>query len=295
MKVAPLPENEKERLDDLKNYAILDTLPEIDFDDFTKIAANIFGTPIALISLVDESRQWFKSSYGLGATETPREVAFCSHAILQDDVFVVPDSFKDERFHDNPLAVGAPHVRFYAGAPLKTPSGHKLGTLCVIDSTPREFDEEQKEILKALGRQVINQMELRLSLKEAKSAATTKASFLATMSHEIRTPLNGILGCADILLDSVKEEEDRKLVRTITGCGDTLLNLINGILDFSKLESGKMEIENEPFNLRENVDQIIHLFKSQIKSHHKLIHNHRAPSISISTLIRMFPRGFMVM
>ncbi len=266
MKVAPLPENEKERLDDLKNYAILDTLPEIDFDDFTKIAANIFGTPIALISLVDESRQWFKSSYGLGATETPREVAFCSHAILQDDVFVVPDSFKDERFHDNPLAVGAPHVRFYAGAPLKTPSGHKLGTLCVIDSTPREFDEEQKEILKALGRQVINQMELRLSLKEAKSAATTKASFLATMSHEIRTPLNGILGCADILLDSVKEEEDRKLVRTITGCGDTLLNLINGILDFSKLESGKMEIENEPFNLRENVDQIIHLFKSQIKS-----------------------------
>jgi signal transduction histidine kinase len=103
---------------------------------------------------------------------------------------------------------------------------------------------------------VINQMELRLSLKKAKSAATTKASFLATMSHEIRTPLNGILGCADILLDSVKEEENKKLVRTITGCGDTLLNLINGILDFSKLESGKMEVE----------DQIVHLFKSQTNS-----------------------------
>jgi two-component system sensor histidine kinase/response regulator len=113
---------------------------------------------------------------------------------------------------------------------------------------------------------VINQMELRLSLKKAKSAATTKASFLATMSHEIRTPLNGILGCADILLDSVKEEENKKLVRTITGCGDTLLNLINGILDFSKLESGKMEVEDEPFNLSENVDQIVHLFKSQTNS-----------------------------
>jgi len=266
MKIAPLPEKEKERLDNLKSYQILDTLPEGDFDDFTKISASIFGTPIALISLVDESRQWFKSSFGLGATETPREIAFCSHAILQDDVFVVADSFKDERFHDNPLAVGAPHVRFYAGAPLTTPSGHKLGTLCVIDSEPREFSEEQKEILKALGRQVINQMELRLSLKKAESAATTKASFLATMSHEIRTPLNGILGCADILLDSVKDEEDRKLVKTITGCGDTLLNLINGILDFSKLESGKVEVEYDVFNLRDNIDQVVHLFKSQAYS-----------------------------
>lgn len=263
MKVAPLPEDEKERLDALRNYQILDTLPEMDFDDFTKVASHICGTPIALISLVDESRQWFKSRFGLDAEETPRDVAFCSHAILQDDVFVVPDSFKDERFHDNPLAVGAPHVRFYAGAPLNTPSGHRIGTLCVIDSNPREFDKEKQETLKAIARQVINQMELRLSMKEAKKAAKIKSSFLATMSHEIRTPLNGILGCANILLDRAKEEEDKKLAQTITGCGDTLLTIINDILDFSKLESGKMEVENEAFNLTENVEQIIQLFNSQ--------------------------------
>ena len=209
MKSAPLPKDEKERLDALKSYQILDTLPEIDFDDFTKLASYTCGTPIALVSLVDESRQWFKSRFGLEATETPRDVAFCSHTILQDDVFVIPDSHKDERFHDNPLAVGAPHVRFYAGAPLITPSGHKIGTLCVIDHNPREITEEQKEILQAIGRQVINQMELRLSVKDAEQATKMKASFMATMSHEIRTPLNGILGCANILLDRVKSEEDK--------------------------------------------------------------------------------------
>lgn len=263
MKVAPLPEDEKVRLDALKNYQILDTFPEMDFDDFTKVASHICGTPIALISLVDESRQWFKSRFGLDAEETPRDLAFCSHAILHDDVFVVLDSFKDERFHDNPLAVSAPHVRFYAGAPLNTPSGHRIGTLCVIDSKPREFDKERQETLKAIARQVINQMELRLLMKEAQKAAKTKSLFLATMSHEIRTPLNGILGCANILLDRAKEEEDKKLAQTITGCGDTLLTLINDILDFSKLESGKMEVENEAFSLSENVEQIIQLFNSQ--------------------------------
>jgi len=263
MKTASLPEDEKERLETLESYQILDTLPEMDFDDFTRVASYTCGTPIALISLIDESRQWFKSRFGLDATETPRDVAFCSHAILQDDVFVVSDSFKDERFHDNPLAVGAPHVRFYAGAPLNTPSGHKIGTLCVIDSNPREFNGQQKEVLKAIARQVVNQMELRLSMKKAQRAVKTKASFLATMSHEIRTPLNGILGCANILLDRPFEHEDKKLVKTITSCGDTLLTLINDILDFSKIESGKMEIENEAFNLIDNVDQVVHLFNSQ--------------------------------
>jgi signal transduction histidine kinase len=265
MKTAEIPPDEAERIKALKEFQILDTLPEMDFDDFTKIASYICQTPIALISLVDESRQWFKSTVGLDAPETPRDVAFCSHAILQDDVFIIPDSFKDERFHDNPLAIQAPDVRFYAGAPLITSAGYKIGTLCVIDDHPRNIDLKQIEALQALARQVVNQLELRLAKNNANELAKTKASFLATMSHEIRTPLNGILGCANLLLDTVKDKKHLKLTETITQCGDSLLTLVNDILDFTKIESGKMKIENEAFNLNQSLTEIIHLFSQEAK------------------------------
>ncbi|MFT6249610.1 MAG: signal transduction histidine kinase [Cognaticolwellia sp.] len=265
MITAPLPSDEAGRIKELKYFQILDTVPEAAFDDFTKIASYICQTPIALITLVDESRQWFKSKVGLDATETSRDMAFCSHAILQDDVFVIPDSLKDERFYDNPLATQAPDIRFYAGAPLTTSSGHKIGTLCVIDDHPRNIDLKQTKILQALARQVVNQLELRLAKKVASELAKTKASFLATMSHEIRTPLNGILGCANILLDTVKDKEHIKLTETITQCGHSLLKLVNDILDFAKIESGKIELENEAFNLHQFLAEIVHLFSHEAK------------------------------
>ncbi|MFT6735769.1 MAG: signal transduction histidine kinase [Polaribacter sp.] len=265
MITAPLPSDEAGRIKELKYFQILDTVPEAAFDDFTKIASYICQTPIALITLVDESRQWFKSKVGLDANETSRDMAFCSHAILQDDVFVIPDSLKDERFYDNPLATQAPDIRFYAGAPLTTSSGHKIGTLCVIDDHPRNIDLKQTKILQALARQVVNQLELRLAKKVASELAKTKASFLATMSHEIRTPLNGILGCANILLDTVKDKEHIKLTETITQCGHSLLKLVNDILDFAKIESGKIELENEAFNLHQFLAEIVHLFSHEAK------------------------------
>lgn len=265
MITAPLPSDEAGRIKELKYFQILDTVPEAAFDDFTKIASYICQTPIALITLVDESRQWFKSKVGLDANETSRDMAFCSHAILQDDVFVIPDSLKDERFYDNPLATQAPDIRFYAGAPLTTSSGHKIGTLCVIDDHPRNIDLKQTKILQALARQVVNQLELRLAKKVASELAKTKASFLATMSHEIRTPLNGILGCANILLDTVKDKDHIKLTETITQCGHSLLKLVNDILDFAKIESGKIELENEAFNLHQFLAEIVHLFSHEAK------------------------------
>jgi PAS domain S-box-containing protein len=159
---APLPVNESERLKALRRYRILDTGPEAPFDDLTMLAAEICETPVALISLVDECRQWFKSKVGLATSEISREVAFCAHAILQPDrLLVATDTLADKRFADNPLVTGTPKIRFYAGAPLVTHDGHALGTLCVMDFVPRRLSKGQERVLLALGRQVVSQLELR--------------------------------------------------------------------------------------------------------------------------------------
>jgi len=158
---APLPKNEAARLETLHQYEILDTAPESEFDEIVRLAAHICGTPIALISLVDSDRQWFKSKVGIEATETPRASSFCSHTILEPDILIVSDAMADERFSNNPLVTSDPQIRFYAGVPLITPSGLALGALCVIDRVPRDLSPEQVEGLRTLGHQVITQLELR--------------------------------------------------------------------------------------------------------------------------------------
>ena len=165
MKV-PLPSDEKERLEALRRYEILDTRSDAAFDDITLLAAHICGTPIAVISLVDENRQWVKSRIGPIAIEIPRDISICSHAILQPDVLVVQDAQADERFRTNPLVTGDPGIRFYAGSPLRTPDGHALGALCVIDQVPRELGAEQKLALETLSRQVMALLESRRILLE---------------------------------------------------------------------------------------------------------------------------------
>ena len=158
---APLPSNEAERLAALKAYHILDTGTEQSYDDITALAAHICKVPIAMISLVDEVRQWFKSRLGVEEQQTPREVAFCAHAILKNGPFIVRDAAKDRRFAGSALVTGEPHIRFYAGIPLINPEGLALGTLCVVDHQPRRLSAAQLKALQALARQVMALLELK--------------------------------------------------------------------------------------------------------------------------------------
>lgn len=181
----PVPANEAERLRTLRSYKILDTKPEERFDELTRLAALICGVPISLISLIDTDRQWFKSRFGLDVEETPRAQAFCTHAIMQPEMFVVPDATKDERFAHNPLVTGPLQIRFYAGAPLAARDGHVLGTLCVIDHEPHILSEAQKEALKIVGRLVIANFELRRDLQELKDGLAARDAAHGSLGESV--------------------------------------------------------------------------------------------------------------
>lgn len=274
MKSAPHPENEGDRLQKLLDYKILDTGPEKAFDRITRIVAETIGVPIALVSLIDTDRQWFKSRYGLDAEQTPRDAAFCAHAILGDQVFVIEDAHLDERFADNPLVTGDPSVRFYAGAPLITPDGHKLGTLCAIDRVPRKISNEHLQLIEDLASLVVDEIELQRALRlavsnveeqndlrvAAEAANTVKSQFLASMSHEIRTPLNAVIGLTGLVLETDLNEAQRDHLSNVSLAGKNLLGLINDILDFSKIEAGKLDTDNVHFSVKdvlENLESII--------------------------------------
>lgn len=242
------PENESARLKALRELDILDSLEEQAYDDLTAIAAQIAGVPIALVSLIDKDRQWFKSHHGLAARETPREYAFCAHAIRGDQPFVIEDARQDERFHDNPLTTGAPDVVFYAGVPLSLDGQHKLGTLCVIGHQPQQLSESQLSMLQALARQVEYLLRLRLQLKLMRDFDRVRTEFVAMVSHELRSPLTSVCGALSLLMASKADSlpaDAKVLVEMANRNSDLLLRLVNDILDLTKMETGHLTLRRQ--------------------------------------------------
>ncbi|CAL2105551.1 Histidine kinase [Tenacibaculum sp. 190524A02b] len=261
MQVANIPENEEKRVEALKSFNILDTFPEEAYDNITKIAAEICNTPIALVSLVDPDRQWFKSTYGLDAKETSRDYAFCAHSILEpENLFIVPDATKDIRFKDNPLTKNEPHVVFYAGAPLKTKDGYPIGTLCVIDNEPREaLTEGQKESLKALSRQVMRLLDLRQknivleqANKEITRLNTELTQFAYKLTHDLKAPIRGIHSLAEFVKEDLEEEANNekniKLIELISSKTVYMELMIEQLLLYTKVTNAEINFEN--FNLK---------------------------------------------
>ena len=263
-----IPQDETLRVEALKKYDILDTLPEEEYEALTKIAAEICGTPIALVSLIDSERQWFKSHHGLDASETPRNIAFCAHAInTPNELFIVPDATKDERFFDNPLTVNNPNVIFYAGAPLNTSEGYSLGTLCVIDNKPREnLTETQKESLKALANQVISQFELRKKnrlLQELNDDIMLKNEqlnqFAHRLTHDLKVPIRGVNALLSFIKthykDLIKNTEVEGWIDLIYSRNEYMDFLINGILEYTKVSNDKFRLED--FNIGTTIQYIL--------------------------------------
>jgi signal transduction histidine kinase/ActR/RegA family two-component response regulator len=255
------------RIEALRRYQILDTPAEEEFDDITRLIARICDAPIAVINFVDHDRQWFKSEIGLGLRQTSLEVSVCSEAILQPDLFIVPDTLMDTRYANNPLVTGWPHLRFYAGAPLQTSDGFRIGTLCVSDYRPRGLLDTQKEALRTLARQVMVLLELRRSAALIEQASRSvrpvdheREDFLATLSHELRTPLSPVLMTSyALLLDDTLTKSQRADIEMIRSNIELETKMIDDLLDHARMSNDTLKLRREPVDIHcllERVEQI---------------------------------------
>ncbi len=272
----PTVSNEELRMQELNNYYVLDTPPDFNLDSLTKIASRICHTPIALISLIDENRQWFKSKVGLAVDETPREISFCTHAIQQDDVFIVSNPTEDPRFKDNPLVTGEPYIRYYAGMPLKSHNGYNVGTICVIDQKPNYLDDDKIELLRTLSKQVVNYFEI---YKKNRELILLRKSIIhdekmksvinisSGISQEINNPLSIILGRIYLLESKLKsdhafEQQDAlKDLNSILNASKRISYIINSLCNFSMVTDFE-EVKVREFS--EILNQVLILCETKI-------------------------------
>ncbi|MBU2886505.1 GAF domain-containing sensor histidine kinase [Gilvimarinus agarilyticus] len=265
--------SEEERLNALYQYDILDTPTDHAFDELASLAANLFNAPIAVVNFIDRNRQWFKSEVGLGVRETPLETSFCAHALLEQDLLVVPDTRCDSRFKNNPLVTGEPHLRFYAGALLRGVTGHALGTLCILDYQARDFTECERQTLRVLANQVMSQLEQRRLFLESEKARVELArlnhrlqgrersndQFLAMISHELRNPLSSLTMGLDFL--GLKGKNfDQDVIDSIESMGrqtKLLVRLVDDLLDTSRIATGNISLQRTLCDITTIIDDSV--------------------------------------
>ncbi len=294
--LSPRPARESERQAMLDSFGIVDMPRSQTYARLADLTARLLGVPMAAITLISHERQWFLATSGIDIEEAPRDHAFCSHAICCDEVFVVEDAMRDPRFWDNPSVKPSGGVRFYAGAPLIAEDGLSLGALCALDSRPRSLSAQELRMLQDIAQLVIDEFMLRKTLQrleqesrnkellqealraekdralqlatETERLAAAKGHFLANMSHEIRTPMNGVIGMAELLLATPLADQQRDMVRTILASTEGLLGVLNDVLDFSKLEAGKMALEECPLDMEAIVDEVcgLHVIRCDHKN-----------------------------
>jgi len=287
MRAAPPPPNEKERLKALLEYEILDTTAEQEYDDLTKLASALCQTPIAVISLVDADRQWFKAKIGLDVDGTPRDIAFCAHTICQEGVFVVDDAQEDERFADNPLVASEPRIRFYAGAPLRTAKGLALGTLCAIDRVPRKLTTAQIEGLETLARMVMRRFEMRRTFLEMRASAekildlaASKDRFLAILAHDLMSPFASIVSFSEILMndgDDLTPQEQQAMLGNIRKSGEGTIKLLQNLLRWSLAETGQLDHAPVALHVRSLLARVVELLSGVALKKNLKLEVHAAP------------------
>src|SRR6476469_578712 len=267
MQPPPIPENEQQRLKELYRFAVLDTEQETSFEQLVHLAAQICDVPMSLVSLVDADRQWFKARVGLSSSETERRVSFCAHAILNDGVFEIQDARKDDRFFDNPVVVGDPNIRFYAGMPLVTDNGYKLGTFCILDSKPRELTPAQEFALKTLATQAMSLLNLRVKNSELERINKLQNKLISIVAHDVRNPLASLKGIIELRqTDIISQEEADEMLGLAAAQLDATIDMVANLIDWGKLQMRKDNSFNREISLKKNIDSVLRTFNDQLEA-----------------------------
>ena len=281
----PVAAEDAERISKLKKYQVLNNNEEPAFARLTELAKLFFNMPVVAITFMDEETQYLKSLHGLdGICTTSRKVAICNYTVLSDEVLVLPDLTEDSRFSQNPLVTEAPYLRFYAGAPIimqEDGKTYRLGSLCLMDmQAHHDFTEKDADILAQFAAMAADALKLQDQQRHAKHANEMKSEFLANMSHEIRTPMNGIIGMVEMLAETKLSAEQQEYVDNIKVSNEHLLAIINGILDLSKVESGKMTIDSIPMNISSLCNEVVSLFAVKARQRSLTLDYHYTEALS---------------
>ena len=281
----PVAAEDAERISKLRKYQVLNNNEEPAFARLTELAKLFFNMPVVAITFMDEETQYLKSLLGLdGICTTSRKVAICNYTVLSDEVLVLPDLTEDSRFSQNPLVTEAPYLRFYAGAPIimqEDGKTYRLGSLCLMDmQAHHDFTEKDADILAQFAAMAADALKLQDQQRHAKHANEMKSEFLANMSHEIRTPMNGIIGMVEMLAETKLSAEQQEYVDNIKVSNEHLLAIINGILDLSKVESGKMTIDSIPMNISSLCNEVVSLFAVKARQRGLTLDYHYTEALS---------------